>query len=123
MLRVTTVIFLLLAFMAQTFTQAFFVFDYYLNKTGYAKQCENKARPKMHCNGKCQMAKKLNAAERNEKQNGERKAENKSETVLSSKSFYPALHFAVALPANYYPPHDNGNTAIRPRTHFHPPCC
>ena len=122
MLRFTTTIFLLLSFTAQTFGQAFIVFDYYLNKAGYAKQCENKARPQLRCSGKCQMAKKLKAEEENEKQNGERKAERKAETALSSQSSFPALNVEAAALKTYFLPTDCGTVIMRPHTHFHPPC-
>ena len=44
---------------------------YALNKNYIAKVlCENKAKPKLHCNGKCFLAKQLKQAEKNEqKQN------------------------------------------------------
>ena len=54
---------LLLAFMASSFCRAVIVMDYYANTGVYAKNCENKARPKMRCNGKCQMMKRLAAEE------------------------------------------------------------
>ena len=80
-------IFLIVAFTVQTFSSGFVVLSYYTNTTSFAKNCENKARPKMHCNGKCQMMKKLKQEEKQEQQNPERKSGNKIE-VLSSKSFY-----------------------------------
>lgn len=33
--------------------------DYYLNPQSYLAQCENRDKPKMDCNGKCQLAKKI----------------------------------------------------------------
>ena len=43
---------LLLAFVAQTFSKTFIVAGYYANTAAYAKNCENKAKTKMNCNGK-----------------------------------------------------------------------
>ena len=82
-----TAIFLIVAFAIQTFSSGFVVLDYYGNTASFAKNCENKARTKMHCNGKCQMMKKLKQEEKQDQQNPERKSENKIE-VLSSKSFF-----------------------------------
>jgi hypothetical protein len=62
--------------------------DYYLNTAAYAKNCINKARPKMHCNGKCQAMKKIQEEEKKEQQDAQRKAEGKMQQVLSSKSFF-----------------------------------
>ena len=78
------------AFSAQVFSQATIVMDYYANTTAYSQKCENKARPQMHCKGKCQMMKKLKEEEKKEQQTPGRKAEQKNE-VLSSKSFYTHL--------------------------------
>ncbi len=83
-------ILLLLAFSAQTFSSPFFLLDYYMNTTVYAKNCINKAKPKMHCNGHCQVMKKMQEEEKKEQQNAGRKTENKLQ-VLSSRSFFGCL--------------------------------
>ncbi len=70
--------------------------DYIANTKAYAKNCENKAKPKMHCNGHCQMMKKLKEQEKNDAQVPERKYENKIE-VLSSKSFFYSLEAGVTI--------------------------
>jgi len=76
---------------AQTFSKGFIVFDYYVNTSAYEKDCINKDKPWLHCNGKCQMAKKMRQEENKDQQNPDRKADNKNETVLSSKSFFVQL--------------------------------
>ena len=88
-------IFLIVAFTAQTFSAGFVMLNYYANTAAFAKNCENKAKPKMHCNGKCQMMKKLKQEQKQDQQNPERKSENKVD-VLSSKSFY--CNAITALP-------------------------
>ena len=70
---------LVLAFTASTFCRTVIVLDYYANTASYAKACINKARLAMHCNGKCQMMKKLEQEEKNDQDNLERKSENKNE--------------------------------------------
>jgi hypothetical protein len=83
----------------QTFRGGVVVLDYYTNSAAFAKNCVNKAKPKMHCNGKCQMMKKMQEEEKENQQLPERKFENKME-VLSSKSFFnnsPTL-FSVIVP-------------------------
>ncbi|HTL10240.1 MAG TPA: hypothetical protein VL307_18325 [Chitinophagaceae bacterium] len=67
--------------------------DYYTNTAAFAKNCENKARPMMHCNGKCQMMKKLKEEEKKEQQAPERKNSHKIE-IVSSKSFFTSFVFA-----------------------------
>ncbi len=49
----------------------------------------------MHCNGKCQMMKKLQQQEKSDQGNPERKMENKIE-VISAKSFFATLKQLVA---------------------------
>lgn len=78
----------MLAFVSQTFAGPFIMLDYFMNTAAYAKNCVNKARPKMHCNGKCQAMKKIQEEEKKEQQNSERKTEGKFQQVLSSKSFF-----------------------------------
>lgn len=92
-------ILLLLAFAIQTFSDGIVLLNYYTNTAAFAKNCVNKARPKMHCNGKCQMMKKMQEEEKKDQQIPERKFENKIE-VLSSKSFFysSATTFSVIAP-------------------------
>jgi hypothetical protein len=111
------------AFSAQSFSRAFVVFDYFANTKTYAKNCENKARPKMHCNGKCQMMKKLKQEEKKEAQNPERKAENKDDLVLSSRSFYPSLNFDISLQKIHFPMITTGKEIKIPRSLLRPPIC
>jgi len=59
MFKKITATILLLAFVSQTFAGPFIMLDYFVNTAAYAKNCINKARPKMHCNGKCQAMKKI----------------------------------------------------------------
>jgi hypothetical protein len=95
-----TSILLLLAFAIQTFSGGFVVLNYYTNTAAFAKNCVNKARPKMHCNGKCQMMKKLKEEEeKKDQQLPERKVENKIE-VLSSKSFFYSAATAFSVIAS-----------------------
>ena len=59
-MKAATAILLMLLFSVQTFSTWLWVLDYQVNQAYIAKNfCINKARPKLHCNGKCQLAKKL----------------------------------------------------------------
>ncbi len=96
MFKKITATILLLAFVSQTFAGPFIMLDYFMNKAAYAKNCINKARPKMHCNGKCQAMKKIQEEEKKEQQNEERKADAKT-PVLSSKSFFATIQPATII--------------------------
>lgn len=84
-------LFVLAAFMAQTFSRNIIIADYYANADKYMQHCENKSRPMMHCNGKCQMMKKMRQEEKKDQENPERRSDNKNEVSLSSKSFFASL--------------------------------
>jgi hypothetical protein len=82
---------MLLGLLLQTFQGFAIMGDYYLNTSAYAKNCINKARPQMHCNGKCQMMKKLKQEEKKSAQSPEKNTNKNS--ILSSKSFFTTLSF------------------------------
>jgi len=50
---------LLLTIIASTLRGVVIVCEYYANKPAFSRFCENKAKPALECNGKCQLAKKL----------------------------------------------------------------
>jgi hypothetical protein len=87
---------LLLAFTTSSFCRTVIVLDYYANTAAYAKACINKARLTMHCNGKCQMMKKLEQEEKKDQDNLERKSENKNE-IQPSNSFCRAIFLQTAV--------------------------
>ncbi len=111
---------LLIAFTMQTFGRALVVIEYYTNTSAFAKNCINKARPRLHCNGKCQMMKKLKEEEKKQQDQSSHKMDVKDE-VLSSKSFFTIIP-AVTVMNKQYPvlPH----TCLplnEGRGLFHPP--
>lgn len=67
MLKQFVAAFLLLTFMAQTFSNAIIVADYYINTNSFSVNCENKNKPQLHCNGQCQMVKQLEKEDNNSK--------------------------------------------------------
>jgi hypothetical protein len=112
----------LTAFLAQSLSKPFIIVDYYTNTGKYAKNCENKARPKMHCNGKCQMMKKLQEEEKKDQENQERKSENKNEVVLSSKSFFISdPNYSIRFIKRLYPTLQSPKETDCSFEVFHPP--
>jgi hypothetical protein len=94
--------------------------DYYVNPGVYAKNCENKAHPVMHCNGKCQMMKKLH---QEEKKDSEIPAERKSynDEIISSKTFCNYTGYFAMKVKTIYNLMPGAYTAGMPRFCFHPP--
>jgi hypothetical protein len=88
--RIFSAILLLTAFSVQIFSGAFIKLGYIINPDFFVKNCVNKTRPKMHCNGKCLVMKKMQEEEKKEQENETRKWDNKI-TVLSSKSFFYSI--------------------------------
>lgn len=83
---------LIIAFSAQAFNQGLYYLDYSINRAAYVKNCINKARPQLRCNGKCQLMKKILEQEKKEQQQApEMKLASKFE-VISSKSFFAEYH-------------------------------
>ena len=120
MLKQCTAFILILALAAQTFNQMVIVMDYYTNTASYAKNCENKTKPMLHCNGRCQMMKKLKQEENKDKQNPERRNENKNE-VISSKSFFASVQQAFSTNSFDYIILHNKSVQDMPADFFHPP--
>lgn len=81
------VLLLTVAFLAQTFSKGFIIADYYANTAAYARNCINKTRPKMNCNGKCQMMKKIQEEEKKEQENAEKKDSARYEIIFSASQY------------------------------------
>jgi hypothetical protein len=113
---------LLLVLAGQAFDQGFFYLGYYMNRTVYLKNCVNKMRPQMHCNGKCLLMKKIEEQEKKERQQfPEMKMAAKSE-IISSKSFYPAtVLLMLAETKMEYLVHTIGAPVDQSAFIFHPP--
>ena len=74
----------------------------------------------MHCNGKCQMMKKLQEEDKKEQQLPERKFENKVE-IYSSESFYYPLSIPVIITGRSIPLEIDRNAQDIALDFFHPP--
>ena len=75
--------------------------DYYANKGAFAKNCINKARPKMRCNGKCQMMKALLAEHKKEQEGIENKLKLKIDLLAPEQIFSSDIFFNLTLKKNF----------------------
>jgi hypothetical protein len=120
-LKYTFVILLLTALMVQTFSRSIAMADYMVNLEAYKKACVNKAKPMLHCNGKCQMLKKV------KKQEGDSEASapilklNHLEVVLSSKSFFPSISVVSTNNSSSYFTYTDDYSSDYLGAIFHPP--
>lgn len=80
---------LLAAMIFQSFYLNILVADYEINLPEYIAQCINKDKPKMKCNGKCALSKKMDEEQKNE---------SKSKIAVSEyNSLYVPSNFASSL--------------------------
>lgn len=85
--RKIAVVLLLAAFTTITFNQSFITLDYFLQRDFIANTlCINKAKPQMHCNGKCQLMKKLQQEQKKDQENPLRKTDTKKQVFYFSSS-------------------------------------
>ena len=110
---------LLVAISLQILNRAVVYIDYYANTSAYAKNCVNKALPMMHCNGKCQMMKKLKEQEKKDSQLPDRRSVN--DEVISSKTFFASITYFTQTGKPAYNGFRTGHVTSMPRSFFHPP--
>jgi hypothetical protein len=78
------------AFMLQPVSKLLIVINYELNKVSITQNfCENKGKPKMHCNGKCHLKKQLDKEDKKQSLPGSSKE--KSEVQFYSNVTVPEL--------------------------------
>lgn len=90
-MKYSLVILLFSSLIVHTFSRSLVLADYLINLESYKKACVNKAKPMMHCNGKCQMLKKIKKQEGESNTSAPAPKFNQQELILSSKSFYPSI--------------------------------
>ena len=95
--------------------------DYMVNLEAYKKGCVNKSKPMMHCNGKCQMLKKMKQQEGSSEANAPAPKFNQIDLVLSSKSFFPSLQFISSNSRLVYDIYNVDFESNNLGSIFHPP--
>ncbi len=120
--RIISAVFLLI-FTCQTFDKNLISLNFYANQNYIAHNlCENRTKPQLHCNGKCQLQKKLNQEDSKDKQNPERRINNSNE-VISSKTFFAILNLPVTtiIKKQYSTTTATGIPVDQSLSFFHPP--
>ena len=106
----------------QTFNQVVIVAEYYANKDFIAKNlCENRDKPKMHCDGKCCLKKKL-AKEGKDQVPSPRSQKNEQVINLfyADTKFEINPYSIIALSCKYFS-HDELKTFAYHHSVCHPP--
>jgi hypothetical protein len=111
----------LFAMMLQCFSKMIVVAEFYANRDYIARNlCINRLNTAVHCEGRCQLDKRILQDERS---NGDKEVRQDSRNeVLSSKSFYPSLVVPAAVfVGREYPIFAGSQPVDRPLSIFHPP--
>jgi hypothetical protein len=95
--------------------------DYMLNLEAYKKACINKSKPMLHCNGKCQMLKKMKKQEGDNGTNALAPKFNQIEVVLSSKSFFPSIQVVSTTNISTFYTYNDDFSSNYIVSIFHPP--
>ncbi len=114
---------LLCAISFHTFSKAIVLFNFKINQSEIAqKYCENKAKPKMKCGGKCHLMKKLKEEENKEKNPISSDSKEKTETQYFSEISF-LFHHRIIESSN----HQIAYRALLSHTYTHtifsPPKC
>lgn len=75
----------------------------------------------MHCNGHCQMKKRLSEEDRQHQENPERRSDNKSEHFVPGIITAEISPVCITVANKYYPPQTIGTPIDLSYTVFHPP--
>lgn len=122
MLRIPVIILLILSLFTQSMSKGVILLSYFTNKHAYERYCVNKARPQLHCEGKCQMAKKIKAEEERD-QKDPLKQSLSSEVSLINQNHFVQIHpeFIPSLLREKLFPYCIGHEQDMSRSIFHPP--
>lgn len=112
---------LLFTFLAQTFSQGWYYMGYVIEKKAYMQRCINKYRPQLHCDGKCQLMKKIKEQEEKEQQQAPELKIAKTQVFSSSSSFPCFIPKPVSTKRSFYEIIKSGAPVDRPAALFHPP--
>ncbi len=105
----------------QTFPKSLVVLDYFVNTAKYEALCINKTHPEMHCDGACQMDKKLQKIDHSQQHQPQSERTETSVVYLPSVDSFQQFIFLSPIPKNNYPPLLQNKPRRRPLSIFKPP--
>lgn len=115
-------VFFLLTWLCQLSDRYFVMLEFFLNQDYIAQNlCENRDKPKMHCNGKCHLTKQLKETDRKNQENPERRNDNKSEYYYVSLAFSELTSKYIFINSPQYHRQTIGCPVDHSYGFFHPP--
>lgn len=112
---------ILIALIFQTFSLAMVKTDYLLRTESYAALCLNKDKPEMHCEGKCQMTRKMQQENDNDKNNPQNNVDISVVYFVSDYSIVDIISPDLADRENKYFSFQETATFQHPQDIFRPP--
>jgi hypothetical protein len=120
MLQKPAAFILLMAFAAISFQNLGLVASYRINNASFLKNCVNKNRPQLRCNGKCQLMKKMMEREHQEQEHPDSKPG--SQNILFFTVNIPGqINHPVTGTHSTYLPYNAPQLTDRTADIFHPP--
>jgi hypothetical protein len=120
MIRYLVTIFLLAAFIAQTFSKSIILVHFFANQNYISQNlCENSGKPQMKCCGRCVLKKKLKQEENNNDQLPSKKQQNNNDQVGLSIISYNPYSIIISPEYNHVPNLQTFTGAVH--NIFHPP--
>ena len=120
MLQRLITICLIFTLIGSNFSRFFVCAGYEVNKQYIINNlCINKARPELHCNGRCYLAKKLKQAEEKEKKQEREDQKNRYQEALTTRKL--SISFKAPVYKITYPQSPIKSPVNRASGIFHPP--
>ncbi|MFL5740722.1 MAG: hypothetical protein ACJ75B_10930 [Flavisolibacter sp.] len=115
------ILFLMSLILLQSFSKWVIIAEYQINK-GYiaSTQCINRNLPKMHCNGKCQMMKKLAEEEKKNAPTGPATTKMQEPCIIQDFRVSDAAAF-VRTVVEHHSCYQQSYSLHMPSSVFHPP--
>jgi hypothetical protein len=114
------ILLLVFSMLLQIFSNVVIIVNYVINKEYISKTfCENRNKPKMHCNGKCHLMKQLQ--KENKKEKSPLATIKGKAQVQFFENTYRFSFFSPSAAINSFPAHPDGKVASVIIPVFHPP--
>lgn len=121
-MKQVTILLLMFLILAQALGRWAIVLEYEVKKDYISKNlCENRNKPQLHCNGKCQLAKKMKEEEKENNRSNNDKSKSESPTVFDKPAADPVIFSSSYLP-DLFPLDTFHIQQLQPRAIFRPPC-
>jgi hypothetical protein len=121
-LKKLVAIFAITGILLQTFNQVIIVASYYANKDYIAKNlCENRDKPKMHCDGKCCLKKKLAKEGKDQAPSPRNQKSEQSVNLFCADTKFEIAYFRPSPARSRFFSYDDGNTCAFHHSVFRPP--